>query len=84
MVVSGAAMQMNNDFSRSDSDRNLHQLRQPLNVIRLATANLRRRIEPSLGAEDREYLVRKLEQIEKQIQRTIEIAEDMLDPDTAG
>lgn len=80
MVAVVAAMETHNDFSRSEADRNLHQLRQPLNVIRLATANLRKRVEPSLGEEDREYLARKLEQIEKQIQRTIEIAEEMLTP----
>ena len=73
-----ALMDAPKDFSSGESDRNLHQLRQPLNVIRLATANLRKRVEPTLNDEDREYLIRKVEQIEKQIQRTIEIAEGML------
>lgn len=75
-----AIMSVNDNSHRGDPELALHQLRQPLNVIRLATANLRKRIEPSLGEEDQEYLVRKLEQIEKQIQRTIEIAEGMLLP----
>lgn len=71
-------MAAHTDITREEADRALHQLRQPLNVIRLAAANLRKRIEPSLNEEDREYLARKLEQIEKQIQRTIEIGEQML------
>ena len=73
-----ALMDAPRDFASGESDRNLHQLRQPLNVIRLATANLRKRVEPALSDEDRDYLIRKVEQIEKQIQRTIEIAENML------
>lgn len=73
-------MVAHNKLTREEADRALHHLRQPLNVIRLATANLRKRIEPSLNDEDREYLARKLEQIEKQIQRTIEIGEQMLVP----
>lgn len=75
-----AIMSVDDNSRRRDPELDLHQLRQPLNVIRLATANLRKRIEPALGEEDQEYLVRKLEQIEKQIQRTIEIAEAMLLP----
>lgn len=74
-------MAAHTDITREEADRALHQLRQPLNVIRLATANMRKRIEPSLNEEDREYLARKLAQIEKQIQRTIEIGEQMLLPE---
>ena len=74
-------MAAHTDITREEAERALHQLRQPLNVIRLATANMRKRIEPSLNEEDREYLARKLAQIEKQIQRTIEIGEQMLVPE---
>lgn len=52
-----------------------HDLRQPLNVINLAVANLRARLVPRLGREDGSYLTEKLDRIEQQVVR----ATDLLD-----
>jgi signal transduction histidine kinase len=60
----------------------LHEIRQPLNVMRLATTNIRNRIGPVLSGEDGEYLARKLERIEQQIERTAQIAEAIFVPGT--
>jgi nitrogen fixation/metabolism regulation signal transduction histidine kinase len=63
-----------------EARRLLHELRQPLNVMRLATTNIRNRIGPVLSSEDCEYLALKLERIERQIERTAQIAEAFLVP----
>lgn len=47
----------------------LHELKQPLNVIRLATDNIRVRILPLLGSAEAGYLQAKLDRIERQIYR---------------
>lgn len=47
----------------------LHELKQPLNVIRLATDNIRVRILPLLESDDAGYLEAKLDRIERQIYR---------------
>lgn len=52
-----------------------HDLRQPLNVINLAVANLRARLVPRLDGDDGRYLVEKLDRIEQQVLR----ATDLLD-----
>lgn len=56
-----------------DSGKRLHDLRQPLNVISLAVANLRARLAPSLNDEDRAYLNDKLQRIEQQVARAAQI-----------
>ncbi|MFP5395480.1 MAG: hypothetical protein ACLGHF_04895 [Alphaproteobacteria bacterium] len=53
-----------------------HDLRQKLNVISLAVANLRARLAPSLCPEDRCYLVQKLDRIEQQVLRAAEILDE--------
>ena len=50
-----------------------HDLRQPLNVISLAVANLRARLGPRLEGDDRAYLEEKLDRIEQQIVRAAEM-----------
>lgn len=47
----------------------LHELKQPLNVIRLATDNIRVRILPLLESDEAGYLEAKLDRIERQIYR---------------
>ncbi|MEY4160827.1 MAG: hypothetical protein RLZZ136_1448 [Pseudomonadota bacterium] len=46
-----------------------HDLMQPLNVIQLASGNLRSRILPMLGGDDADYLISKLDRIEQQVAR---------------
>lgn len=50
-----------------------HDMKQPLNIIRLAIDNVRTRIIPLLGEEDASYLALKLERIERQIERSVEM-----------
>lgn len=50
-----------------------HELRQPLNVISLAVANLRARIGPQLAEADAAYLEEKLARIEQQVARAADI-----------
>lgn len=57
----------------SNSARKSHDLRQPLNVISLAVANLRARLGSRLAAEDAAYLNEKLDRIEQQVARTVEL-----------
>lgn len=47
----------------------LHELKQSLNVIRLATDNIRVRILPLLESDEAGYLAAKLDRIERQIYR---------------
>lgn len=54
----------------SDSIRKvLHDLQQPLNVIRLASGNIRARLAASLDPEEEAYLCEKLDRIDEQILR---------------
>jgi signal transduction histidine kinase len=46
-----------------------HDLRQPVNVLRLTAANLRSRLAPGLDEEASAYLLAKLDRIEKQADR---------------
>ncbi len=50
-----------------------HDMKQPLNIIRLAIDNVRTRIIPILGEDDAGYLALKLERIERQIERSVEM-----------
>ena len=56
-----------------DRDRTAHDLRQPLNVISLAVANLRARLGPRLNADDGAYLDAKLSRIEEQVARAAQM-----------
>lgn len=57
-------------------DRKLvHELSQPLNVISVATANLRNALSGKLPDDLQDYLLRKLARIDEQIER----AQDVVD-----
>ena len=60
-------------MERDAAGKRTHDLRQPLNVISLAVANLRARLASSLGPDDRAYLIEKLDRIEQQVVRAAEI-----------
>ncbi len=55
----------------------LHELRQPLNVIGLATGNLRSALCPGLGREQADYLTAKLDRIDEQLARVASLADQM-------
>lgn len=55
----------------------LHELRQPLNVIGLATGNLRSALCPGLTREQAEYLTAKLDRIDEQVARVAALADEM-------
>lgn len=55
----------------------LHELRQPLNVIGLATGNLRSALCPGLAREQADYLTAKLERIDEQVARVAALADEM-------
>lgn len=61
--------------STADLQRLLHDLKQPLNVIRLATGNIRNRIVNRLEAQDGGYLDGKLDRIEEQVKRAADLIE---------
>ena len=56
----------------------LHDLRQPLNVIRLTNGNIRSRIIGLLDAASATYLAAKLDRIEEQTQRAAELIDQLL------
>lgn len=62
------------------SPMNRHALSQPLNIIRLAAGNIRVRILPQLTESDAEYLTKKLERIERQVDRTVAMIERLCNP----
>ena len=55
----------------------LHELRQPLNVIGLATGNLRAALCPALSREQADYLIAKLDRIDQQVARVAELADQL-------
>lgn len=61
-----------------ESGQILHDLRQPLNVIRLTGGNIRSRIVPQLDEASAAYLVAKLDRIEEQTQRAAQLIEQLL------
>ena len=64
--------------------RELHEMKQPLNLIRLTAANIRSRIVPELDEACAAYLAGKLDRIEAQIERAVEIAERVLRTEERG
>lgn len=55
----------------------LHELRQPLNVIGLATGNLRSALCPGLSREQADYLSAKLDRIDEQVARVAVLADQL-------
>ncbi len=55
----------------------LHELRQPLNVIGLATGNLRSALCPGLAREQADYLAAKLDRIDEQVTRVAQLADQL-------
>jgi signal transduction histidine kinase len=55
----------------------LHELSQPVNVIRLTAANMGARLVSRLEGDDKAYLVDRLAVIEAQIERFTAIAEQV-------
>jgi nitrogen fixation/metabolism regulation signal transduction histidine kinase len=54
----------------------LHEIMQPLNIIRLSCGNIRARMA-GYSAEDTEYLIAKLGRIEEQVVRATELLQDL-------
>ncbi len=55
----------------TDADA-LHEIMQPLNIIRLACSNVRGRLS-NLSDDDADYVVRKILRIEEQTVRAVEL-----------
>jgi K+-sensing histidine kinase KdpD len=62
-----------------DLGKILHDMRQPISVVRVVTGNIRRRCTPALDDESAQYLNAKLNQIDEQVQRLIQYIELMED-----
>ena len=56
--------------------KTLHEIMQPLNIIRLSCGNIRARMA-GYSAEDAEYLIAKLMRIEEQVVRATELLQDL-------
>jgi len=54
----------------------LHEIMQPLNIIRLSCGNIRARMA-GYSADDAEYLIAKLMRIEEQVVRATELLQDL-------
>lgn len=67
-------------MSRVDSSM-AHDLRQPLNVIALVTANLRGRLAGVLAASDTAYLESKLDRIENQLAKALQLIDALSSSD---
>lgn len=64
---------MAGDPSGAARARLVHEARQPLNAIRLISANLQARLGQSLNAEDAAWLAAKLEKIDRQVDRLAQL-----------
>lgn len=71
---------MSKDHQVGAKPASAHDVMQPLNVIRLATANVRNRILPLLQGDDARYLIEKLDRIERQVDRAAELAAGAIRP----
>jgi signal transduction histidine kinase len=60
-----------------DLGKILHDMRQPISVVRVVTGNIRRRCTPALDDESAQYLNAKLNQIDEQLQRLLQNIESM-------
>jgi nitrogen fixation/metabolism regulation signal transduction histidine kinase len=56
--------------------KTLHEIMQPLNIIRLSCGNIRARMG-GYSADDAEYLVATLTRIEEQVVRATELLQDL-------
>lgn len=63
---------------------NSHDLKQPLNVIRLVSDNIKFRIMPQLGSEDLEYLAVKLSRIDDQIEKIMSMVDQAAQDNASG
>ena len=63
--------------------KTLHEIMQPLNIIRLSCGNIRARMG-GYSAEDAEYLIAKLTRIEEQVVRATELLQDLKRPNADG
>lgn len=70
-----AQMKLENSGAKA-AQVSLHDLAQPLNVIRLASVNIRVRIVPELSEAEAEYLASKLDRIERQVDRIAAMFEE--------
>lgn len=61
------------ELEQSEVSVSRHDIRQPLNIMMLACANLRARIAPRLDPEDAVYLDAKIGRIEEQVVRISEM-----------
>lgn len=58
----------------------IHDIKQPLNVIRLACGNIRARLTSRMPEDDAAYLSNKLDRIEHQIERAAELLDALKNP----
>ena len=56
--------------------KSLHDIMQPLNIIRLSCGNIRTRMG-SYSTEDAEYLIAKMVRIEEQVVRATELLQEL-------
>lgn len=68
------ATQMRN-LNETDADV-LHEIMQPLNIIRLSCSNVRGRLS-TLSDDDAEYIIRKILRIEEQTVRAAELLQHL-------
>ena len=70
-------------MSRVNSDM-AHDLRQPLNVIAVVTANLRGRLSGALAETDAAYLESKLDRIENQLAKALQLIDALSSSDQSA
>ncbi|WP_338303979.1 MULTISPECIES: hypothetical protein [unclassified Erythrobacter] len=64
-----------------ENNRRLHDLRQPLNVIRLAAGNMSIRIQREADLPSREYYASKLDLIEAQVEMLAALLDEIAGSD---
>lgn len=61
----------------------LHEIMQPLNIIRLSCSNIRTRMSNN-SSEHSDYIFQKMERIEEQVIRATQLLQEMKTDDEAG
>lgn len=56
--------------------KTLHEIMQPLNIIRLSCGNIRARVS-NRPSEDSDYLIEKMVRIEEQVMRATKMLQDL-------
>lgn len=78
--MNGSTAMKHNSDQVAAAHITVHDLAQPLNVIRLTAANIRSRLMSKLASAEADFLAQKLDKIDRQIERTAALLDQLHAP----